>query len=461
MLTGSEIAGSFPPYAFEGVRILENAGHEAWLVGGCVRDALIGRPFTDIDIASKAHWSQTKEAFVTAGWQVHETGTKHGTVTVSNGTNSIEITTYRSDGAYLDARHPESVTFLETIQEDLARRDFTMNAIAYHPERGLCDPFNGEADIADKTIRAVGEPHERFKEDALRVLRGCRFASQLGFEIEIPTYEAMVRSKRFLAKIASERITSEITQLLVGPHAGTAILSYVDALSYVLPELVAMKGFDQRSPYHIYDVLEHTCHVVDGVSPTPLLRWTALLHDCGKPAAFMTGPDGVGHFFGHGYTSCQLAKGALERFCLSPKFKHQVLLLIKHHDDTIELTRKAVKRAVAKMDNDPALFRALCEHKRGDARGQDVKFAHRIQYGYDLEAILDEILNSKDPLSTKDLAVNGTDLMRLGYKQGKQLGAVLSEMLEKVIEEELPNESNELLKFAASKLSEEDPSALQ
>ena len=390
---------------------LENAGFETWIVGGYVRDALLGRPSSDIDIATQAHWQDVQRVFEGQGYRTHETGTAHGTLTVIVDEQALEVTTYRSDGAYADARHPNQVSFVRTIAEDLARRDFTMNALAYHPARGLFDPYGGHADLEAQIIRAVGDPDRRFSEDALRMLRACRFAAELGFAIDPNTFEGMLANKGLLPRISTQRITHELQRLLLGEHAGRALTATVDVLAAVLPELVAMKGFEQRTPYHIYDVLEHTARVLDGVPPYPLVRWAALFHDMGKPAAFFTDEDGTGHFYGHAAISVMLARGIMDRLALSSAFAAQVLTLVERHDDVIDRTPKAVKRALSRLGGNVELFAALCDLKRGDARGQAPRCIDRVSDADELESILSEILAADEAFSLKKLAIAGRDVI--------------------------------------------------
>ena len=429
------------------LNVLEKGGFEAWLVGGCVRDALLGRPCSDIDIASNAHWQDVQRLFADAGFATHETGVAHGTLTVIVNGQPFEITTYRCDGSYNDSRHPDSVRFVSRIEEDLARRDFTINAMAYHPERGLVDPYGGKSDLERGVIRAVGNPKKRFDEDALRILRACRFSAQLGFEIDEDTYKGMVYNKGLLYKVSAERVVHELDRLLLGDYAGRALVSTVDALSAVLPELVAMKGFDQHTPYHIYDVLEHTAHVVDGVPPYRLVRWAALFHDMGKPACFFSDGDGTGHFYGHANVSVFLAKGIMSRLKMSPAFAARVLTLVKRHDEVVEPTPRAVKRMLARLDGDTELFGALCDLKRGDARGQAPRCAKRVGVADELERVLGEIRAKGDAFSLKDLAVNGRDAIALGIEQGPAVGAALESALAAMIDEQVPNEREALLAF--------------
>lgn len=437
-----------PPQARRVIEVLEAAGFEAWCVGGFVRDSLLGRPVSDIDIACNALWPQTEEACLAAGMRVHRTGEKHGTVTVVCDDAAFEVTTFRVDGAYSDARHPDEVRFVRSLKEDLARRDFTINAMAYHPLRGLADPFGGLEDARRGIIRTVGDPAQRFGEDALRILRACRFSSQLGFSLDGATYQAMLESKRGLLRVSSERITAELQKLLLGDNVCDALLRTVDVLSAVLPELVAMKGFDQCTPYHCHDVLEHTARAVAGTPPYPLVRWAALFHDMGKPAAFFKEPGGRGHFYGHAKISVPLARGIMDRLTFSTAFRDRVLLLVERHDDVFDATPRAVKRALARMGGDVELFRALCDLKRGDASAQAPAYAEeRMRRADDLLRVLDGILAEGEAFTLKHLAVNGRDAMDTGIAQGPSVGAALAAALDAVIDEQIPNDRETLLAF--------------
>lgn len=437
-----------PPQARRVIEVLEAAGFEAWCVGGFVRDSLLGRPVSDIDIACSALWPQTEETCLAAGMRVHRTGEKHGTVTVVCDDAAFEVTTFRVDGAYSDARHPDEVRFVRSLEEDLARRDFTINAMAYHPLRGLADPFGGLEDARRGIIRTVGDPAQRFGEDALRILRACRFSSQLGFSLDGATYQAMLEGKRGLLRVSSERITAELQKLLLGDNVRDALLQTVDVLSAVLPELVAMKGFDQCTPYHCHDVLEHTARAVAGTPPYPLVRWAALFHDMGKPAAFFKEPGGRGHFYGHAKISVPLARGIMDRLTFSTAFRDRVLLLVERHDDVFDATPRAVKRALARMGGDVELFRALCDLKRGDASAQAPAYAEeRMRRADDLLRVLDGILAEGEAFTLKHLAVNGRDAMDAGIAQGPSVGAALAAALDAVIDEQIPNDRETLLAF--------------
>lgn len=456
----NQLNAELPPEAQYVITTLENAGYEAWAVGGCVRDALLGLPFSDVDIACNATWEETKtvfehaEPFKEKPSTVHETGTKHGTVTVVVEHEAFEITTFRQDGEYKDGRHPEKVSFVRTIEEDLARRDFTINALAFHPKRGLCDPFGGFQDLQAGIIRCVGDPEKRFEEDALRILRACRFVSQLGFSLDSDTYTAMLRKKSWVLRVSIERIRHEIDRLLMSDHVHKALMETVEVLTIVLPELLPMKDFDQRTPYHIYTVLEHTAWAVQHIPASRTLRWAMLLHDMGKPAAFFTDKTGRGHFYGHPRISLEIARGILERFGYSKAFREDVLLLVAHHDETVAATPKSVKRMIAKLNNKPELFRLLCEVKRADAKAQAPMCATRLGDINALEAILDDILAHEEAFSIRDLALNGEDLKELGYEPGPLMGAALQAALDAVINEELPNEDSALKEFARNYLAQ-------
>lgn len=450
-----------PSHASFALTALEDAGFEAWCVGGFVRDTLLERPCADVDIATNASWQEVQHVFEALSCHTHETGTKHGTLTVIIEQEALEITTYRIDGDYTNARHPEKITFVRTIEEDLARRDFTINALAYHPKRGILDPYGGMADLKAHTIRAVGDPAKRFSEDALRILRACRFASRLGFSIESATYAGMMANKSQLLRISSERVTHELEELLLGAHVHNALMNTVDVLAAVLPELVACKDFEQHTPYHIYDVLEHTAFVIQGSPSHPLVRWSALFHDMGKPAAFFQDADGTGHFYGHAKISVELARAAMGRLALPPVFVGRVLTLIKYHDDTIEPTPKAVKRALARLNGDVELFRALCGLKRGDALAQAPQCAERVKLADELEGVLDQILEADEAFTLKKLTINGRDAMEAGAQEGPVVGAALAAALDAVIDERVPNERAALRDFIDNWLADQDSQSVK
>lgn len=473
------------------LQILEEDGFEAWFVGGCVRDALLGRKIHDTDIATDATWQEVARICTNAGIDVHETGVKHGTVTavaridhssekepcsksafqissIDESRNSnqnaepsevdqqnqnkasryeaFEITTYRKDSkTSLDARHPDSVSFVSSIEQDLARRDLTINAMAYHPERGLLDVFDGVSDIQSKTIRVVGDAKCRFKEDALRILRACRFMSELGFDIDQSTFDAMVSNKFLLSKISTERISSEFDKFLLGDFAGRALIRCVDVLEFVLPELTAMKKCEQHTKYHCFDVLEHTAHALAKTPKNLLTRWAVLCHDMGKPASQFKDEDGTDHFYGHAYVSAMLARAIGIRLSMSHKFVSDLVALVRMHSDVIDASRKTITKKLAHMGADEKLFRAYLNLKRADILAHAPEYRSQSQLIDDAFSTLDAIIEENQAFSLKQLAINGNDLIDLGIQKGPYIGIMLQSALDAVIEEKVSNQRDALL----------------
>ena len=423
---------------------LEAAGHEAFVVGGAVRDCVRGAGTgTDWDITTSALPEETETIF--SGYRVIEAGMKHGTVTVLLDGEPLEITTYRVDGGYSDHRHPDEVRFTRSLREDLRRRDFTMNAMAYSPRTGVVDPFGGQADLAAGVVRCVGEPDRRFQEDALRILRALRFASALGMGIHPDTARAARDSRTLLTSVAAERVRVELTKLLCGADAERVLLEFPDILSVPLPEIGAMVCFDQHNPHHDRDVWAHTAAVTAAIPAQPVLRWAALLHDVGKPPCFSLAEDGVGHFYGHAAESARMADGILRRLRFDTDSREEIVRLIRYHDLPIQPERRPVKRLMNKLG--PDTVRRLIELHKADTRGQAALCAGRIAEYDAVAAVLDEILNEKECFSLRDLAVNGTDMMALGLA-GRDIGRALNACLTAVMEEKLPNERAALLEYA-------------
>ncbi|MBR2592882.1 MAG: HD domain-containing protein [Oscillospiraceae bacterium] len=422
---------------------LNRAGYEAYLVGGCVRDALLGNEPKDYDITTSALPEQTEEVF--ADYPVIETGIQHGTVTVLSDRTPVEITTYRIDSAYTDHRHPESVEFTSSLREDLARRDFTINAMAYHPTQGLVDCFGGQEDLRTCTIRCVGDPEERFREDALRILRALRFSSRYDSPIEPETEKAMRCCAPLLREISAERIASELNGILCGKGVRRILTEETGILGVPIPELLPMQGFDQHNEHHIYDVLTHTAVAVESVPPEKDLRLAALFHDIGKPPCFSLGEDGVGHFYGHAKKSEEIARTVLNRLKYDNATKDTVITLIRYHDMYMEETEKTVKRMLRKLG--PENFRKLILINRADNMAQNPAYRER-QAHYDrLSDLADKILSEEQCFSLKDLAVNGSDLIKEGYRPGPQIGEMLDEVLNLVIDEKLENRKPDILLF--------------
>lgn len=424
---------------------LETAGYEAWCVGGCVRDTLLGRDPGDWDVTTSALPEETMAVF--SGHAI-PTGLQHGTVTVRRDHRSIEVTTYRVDGAYLDHRRPDSVTFTRSLEEDLQRRDFTVNAMALGLRGDLRDPFGGQADLEKGILRCVGDPDRRFNEDALRILRGLRFAAVLGFELEEQTAESIHRNRNLLREIAAERIQTELLKLLCGAHAVEVLRAYPDVIGVFWPEILPMVGFDQKNHHHCYDVWEHTLHALEATPEDAALRCAVLLHDIGKPECFTVDEAGVGHFYGHGNASRDLADQMLRRLKCSTEFRETVVRLVDWHDRMVQPTEKGVKKALRRLGE--ADLRRLIAVKRADNLGQAPEFRSR-QQELDLgESILEQLLAEGACFSLKQLAVNGHDLMRLGIT-GPAIGRTLERLLDAVVNGDLPNERAALLTAAKQK----------
>ncbi len=420
---------------------LNAAGYDAYLVGGCVRDRLMGMLPHDYDIATSAEPGEVKAVF--SGEKCIDTGIRHGTVTVLLSGEPVEITTFRAEDSYSDHRHPDSVRFTRSLREDLARRDLTVNAAAMDADGNVFDPFGGQADLQAGILRAVGDPDRRFQEDALRILRTLRFSATLGFSIEPRTVEAMRRHRSQMRYVSAERIFTELTKLLCGKYVRPVLTQYVDVLGVALPELLPMEGFDQRNYHHIYDVLEHTARVVENVPPEPRLRWAALFHDAGKPGCFTLDEDGVGHFKGHAEKSRVLADGALRRLKMDNDTREAVDRLIRFHDWPIEPEFPTVRRALGKLG--PEGFRDLLVLKRADNLAQNPAFQDRLQTYDALQAMAEQILAEQQAFSLKDLVVGGDDLRSLGMAPGPEMGKLLNRLLDDVISDRLPNEREALL----------------
>ncbi len=424
------------------------AGYEAFIVGGCVRDILRQKAPSDYDITTSAEPEQTKAVF--EGEKIIETGLKHGTVTLLKDGMPLEITTYRIDGAYADNRRPTSVQFTKSLTEDLARRDFTINAMAFSEKTGIVDPFGGEADLQNKIIRTVGDADLRFNEDALRIMRAIRFASVLDFEIEESTKRSIFKNKNLLKNISSERIAAELVKLLCGKNAKQIIIDYFEVLEVILPEIGKMKNFNQNNPHHIYPLLEHTAIAVENTPAEPPLRLAMLLHDCGKPDALTIDERGVSHFYGHPEISAQKAKAALSRLKLDNATVNLAVELIKHHDVDITPTEKSVKKALNKYT--PEVFFKLLEVKMADNLAQNPKY-NRINEIEALKTMATEIINRKECFAVKHLAVNGNDLINIGIPAGKELGKALDFLLNAVINEKVENTKDALIDFLKEKAS--------
>lgn len=431
------------------IHTLQDRGFEAYAVGGCVRNALLGLTPHDWDICTNALPDQMREVF--RDFQTHDFGLKHGTLVVMSDGEPYEVTTYRIDGVYADNRHPESVTFTDDLSRDLSRRDFTVNAIAYNDLQGLADPFGGAEDLKNNLLRCVGDPDNRFHEDALRILRGLRFASVYGFTIEAETAAAIHRNASLLDNIARERVREELTGLLCGGHVLEVLTEFRDVIAVIIPELAQTFDFDQWNKHHCYDVWQHIVHAVAAVDDQPILRVTMLLHDIGKPRACTVDVSGVRHFRGHQQISAEMASDILKRLRFSNEFTDSCLQLIQYHDVRFNGTEKFVRRILQKLGEENT--RLLFLVQRADISAQsDYNRAEKLSMLDISEAQFNKSIEQNHCFSLKQLAVNGNDIIRLGAK-GREVGNILNLLLDEVIEERLPNEREALLDRAQEIIS--------
>lgn len=421
--------------------MLESAGFEAYAVGGCVRDSLLGKVPTDYDVTSSAAPDEMKAVFKNE--HVIETGIKHGTLTVLINKNPIEITTFRVDKEYLDNRHPSKVEFTRSLKEDLARRDFTVNALAYSEKTGIVDLFGGAFDLEKGIIRCVGDPEKRFDEDALRIMRGLRFASVLGFEIEEKTSAAIKEKRKLLKNVSAERLSSELIKLLCGKNAAKILLEYSDVLSVFIPELSALKGFEQHHFRHDKDVLGHTAAVIDNIPPKPVLRLAALFHDIAKPDSFSIDESKTGHFYGHAPLGAEKAEAILSRLRFDNETKKAVCELVRHHEDRFEPSPKAIKRVLGKIG--PSIYDDLLTLMYADDLGKKPEYQNPKSFYDEYRLIAKKIVEEGECFSLKKLAVGGSDLISLGISPGPEMGRILNALLEKVINGELSNEKEKLI----------------
>ena len=429
---------------------LNKNGFEAYLVGGCVRDSILGRAPNDWDVTTSALPEQIKQVF----YRTFDTGIKHGTVSVLIAQSIVEVTTFRIDGDYLDNRRPESVSFTTSLNEDCARRDFTINALAYHPQKGVIDYFGGLEDLKDKKVRAVGDAAKRFKEDALRILRAIRFSAQLGFDIEYDTYRQIAEHAQLITKISNERIREELTKLLTSDNADKFSLLYkAGILKYIMPEIESCFNTKQNHPYHVYTVAEHSLQALKNVEPNVILRWTLLLHDCGKPATKTTDDKGIDHFYGHQKVSAQLASNIMNRLKFDNKSIAAVIRLITYHDIDIDESEKAVRRAVNKVGMD--YFEDLLKVQKADKSAQNPKFLEdSMSKILAVEKIYKNILTNKQCLTIADLAINGNDLIAMGLKPGKEFNELFRYLLDCVLDNPTLNERDALLDLVHKRVSE-------
>lgn len=429
------------------IQTLQEHGYEAYAVGGCVRDSLLGREPGDWDITTSASPDETKKLFA----RTVDTGIEHGTVTVLLGKEGFEVTTYRIDGKYEDSRHPTEVIFTRNLREDLLRRDFTINAMAYNDTEGIVDIFGGMDDLKRKIIRCVGNARERFGEDALRIMRGVRFAAQLGFSLEKETKEAMTELAPTLEKISAERIQTELVKLLVSDSPELIREAYhLGITAVILPEFDEMMRTGQETKYHRYDVGEHTVQAVCNVPPDKVLRLTMLLHDVAKPEMKTVDADGTAHFKGHDIRGEQKAKEILRRLKFDNDTIHKVTKLVRWHDYRMPAEKKNVRKAMSKISAE--LFPMYLLVKRADILAHSIyRREEELENLSGLQKCYEEIVADHECVSLKQLAVTGTDLIGIGMKPGKQIGEVLNELLRIVLEYPEFNNKEHLLRFVQNR----------
>lgn len=429
------------------ISILEEDGYEAYIVGGCVRDTFLNRTPHDWDICTSAKPGEVLVLMAEYGIRTIETGLQHGTVTAVVDDESYEITTFRVDGEYSDNRRPDHVEFVDDIIDDLSRRDFTINAMAYRLWSGLIDPWGGYGDLDNKLIRCVRNPDDRFREDALRIMRALRFASTYGFEIEEKTAAAIHRNKDLLKNIAAERIQSELTKMLCGKGVLDILLEYSDVMAVIIPELKPCIGFDQNNPYHIYNVYDHIAHAVANYKGDDIsTKMALLLHDIGKPHCYTEDHNG-GHFHGHGVISHRMTKDVMDRLRFDNKTKEEVLTLVLYHDAEIHPGTRSVKRWLNKIG--PEMLDRLLDVKITDIRSHsNINRGERIGICIDISDIAAQIEQEQQCFQIKDLAVNGHDVMDLGIEPGPTVGKILNHLLDKVLDGELENNYEVLIEEA-------------
>lgn len=446
----SKLKIKIPSGANEIIHTLQDKEYEAYLVGGCVRDSILKRTIHDYDITTSATPDEMLEIF--KGKRIIETGLQHGTITIVVDGEPYEVTTYRIDGNYSDNRRPDKVTFTKSLEEDLKRRDFTINAMAYNDEVGLVDPFNGMEDIKYHKIQCVGKPEDRFDEDALRILRAIRFASQLNFVLEPNTDYVLHKMYKNLENISIEKINSEFCKIAASSNFCVQMVLYYEVFSLFIPEIKDMFGFQQNNPYHMYDVWNHTVHAIEYCESNDLVtRLAVFFHDIGKPHCYQDGEDGIRHFKGHGRVSADMTDKIMKRLRFDNDTREKVVKLVYYHDATFEVGKKYVKKWLNKIGEEQ--FRRLLNVRRADIKAQtDINQETRLQKIDNIGYILEEVLQDNECFSIKNLAVNGKDLITIGYKPGKEIGEVLNNLLDSVISGEYKNEKEKLLEIAERRL---------
>jgi len=431
---------------------LNSAGFKSYVCGGAVRDAILEREVHDYDVCTNAKPEEMLKVF--KNFRTIETGLKHGTLTVAIGGENYEVTTFRVDGDYSDNRHPDSVEFVNDIRLDLSRRDFTINAMAYNEEEGLIDPFGGLYDLQHGAIECVGNPDERFKEDALRMMRAIRFSAQLGFTIHDETRDSIFRNSKLIKNVSKERIRDEICKILMSGRPSMVIkLNQLNLMQYIIPSLDKCFGVEQNNQWHIYDVGGHIWRSLLYSDSNDLETLLALmLHDIGKPVVKTTGENGADHFYEHEVESARLANQWLKEYKFDNNTIDNVTNLVLYHDYFFEPTKKSVKKMLGLIGLD--LTKKLIEIRKADIQAQNPKFIEeRFSKVGKLESLVKEIVEKQEAFQIKDLAINGNDLLSIGYKQGKEMGILLKELMEMVLEHPEANTKDILLGLAHDKIS--------
>jgi len=439
---------TIPSYVQTMIDKLEDNGYEAYIVGGSVRDMLLGKEPKDYDITTDALPEEIENLF--EDFKTINIGKKFGTIVVCHPMGNVEITTYRKEGDYLDGRRPEMVTFSAKIEDDLSRRDFTINAMAYNSKRGIVDPFGGQEDINRKIIRTVGDPRERFGEDYLRIMRCIRFATELDFEIDRETLEAASNYSKYVKKVSMERIRDEFFKILTCPipSKGIRLLEYTGLLDIVLPEIIPAIGFDQKNPHHELDVYNHILCVLDATPPILQVRLAALFHDIGKPHTLTVDEEGVGHFYGHDRLGADMAKEALKRLKAPNELIEKVYSLVKEHmTHHAHFKDKGLKRLIGRVGSEEVFN--LMELQKADIKCSNKKAT--IDHIIEREKRIKEILENNEAYKISQLDIDGKDLMKLGFEEGPVLGKILKYLLEIVMEDPVKNKKELLGKIALKK----------
>lgn len=435
---------NIPDYVEDIIDRLIDHGFEAYIVGGSVRDSVMGKIPSDYDVTTSASPDEIENVF--EGYKTFSPGREFGTIVVVSKEGNTEITTYRVEGKYSDGRRPDFVEFTSSLKEDLKRRDFTINAMAYNHKEGLIDPFDGVKDIKDGLIRCVGNPYIRLNEDYLRILRAVRFATQLDFLIDIETSNACMELSSKLDLVSIERIRDEFFKIILSnkPSNGILLMRSLGLLKEIIPELIPAIGFDQRNPHHDRSVFQHTLLVLDNTPPVLHLRLAALLHDVGKPYTFTIDPNGIGHFYGHDKESVKIGKEFLIRIRCSTKLIEETLNLVKEHmNHSPKMKTKAIKRQLQRIGEDN--MRNLISLQIADRLSKNGR--KDIEYLLEKKRQVDEIIDNKEPYKKAHLAINGNDLKEIGYKEGKIIGKILEYLLNYVLDNPQGNNKEELLKI--------------